>query len=50
MELPPIVETVVRDTVLTAKFIGERAVGGAFAKLAEIVHPTTPDNITKGNE
>ncbi len=50
MEVRQNAEAVVRNTVAVARFVGERALGGAYAQLAEIVHPTTPDNIIKGEE
>lgn len=61
MEIIPTVEALVKDTVAVTKFIGERAIGGAWGLLARQVHfpqeikPAniqvyTPDNITKGEE
>ena len=48
MEIRPTVEAAVKDTFAVAKWVGERAVGGAWAALANIVH--APENINQGEE
>lgn len=58
MELRKGAEALIQDTVAVARFVGERAVGGAWGALATQLHETrpaniqvyTPDNVTKGEE
>lgn len=38
MEIRPTVEAAVKDTFAVAKWVGERAVGGAWGLLARQVH------------
>lgn len=38
MEIPKLVESAVKDSFAVAKFIGERAIGGAWGLLARQVH------------
>lgn len=38
MEIPKLAESVVKDSFAVAKFIGERAIGGAWGLLARQVH------------
>lgn len=38
MEIKPTAEALIKDTFHVAKFIGERAIGGAWGLLARQVH------------
>lgn len=49
MEIKPTAEALIKDTFHVAKFIGERAIGGAWGLLARqvhIPHEVKPANIT----
>lgn len=52
MEIRPTVEALVHDTVAVAKFVGERAIHGAWGTLASIVHAPQPNenHIERGSE
>lgn len=51
MELPKIAETLIKDTLAVTKFVGERAIHGAWGTLAHIVHHQPDEsNIKKGEE
>lgn len=52
MELGKTVEALTKDVVGVAKFIGERAIHGAWGTLANVVHAPQPteENIERGSE